>query len=174
MHSNSVIVHIDKMIYNIRGQKVMIDSDLAQIYGVVTKAFNQAVQRNRDRFPEDFMFQCTLSDLDDLRSQIVTANSLNTLNYKRRNLPYVFTENGVAMLSSVLNSKEAIQINIAIMRIFTKLRSFHALESQTDKRVDRLEKETHHLFKTVFKKLDEHEKLITPHLPKNREKIGIK
>ena len=67
MHSNSVIVHIDKMIYNIRGQKVMIDSDLAQIYGVVTKAFNQAVQRNRDRFSEDFMFQCTLSDLDDLR-----------------------------------------------------------------------------------------------------------
>lgn len=104
MNSNSVVVHIDKMIYNIRGQKVMIDSDLAQIYGVATKAFNQSVQRNRDRFPEDFMFQCTFNDLDDLRSQFVTANALNTLNYKRRNLPYLFTENGVAMLSSVLNS----------------------------------------------------------------------
>jgi len=118
---------IEKMIYIIRGQRVMLDSDLAQLYGVETKALNQAVKRNLDRFPEDFYFECNFSDLEDLRSQIVTAKlekDATIWNHKRRVNPYVFTENGVAMLSGVLHGPLAVKVNISIMRIFTKLRSY--------------------------------------------------
>jgi hypothetical protein len=104
-------------IYLFRGQKVMLDSDLAELYGVETKTFNQAVKRNLDRFPEDFMFQLTSDEFENLRSQSVTSSWGG-----RRYPPKVFTEQGVAMLSSVLNSSTAIQVNIKIIRIFTRLR----------------------------------------------------
>ena len=110
---------IQSKIYEIRGQKVMLDRDLAEMYGVQTKALNQAVKRNIDRFPEDFMFQLTSEETQNWRSQFVTSNSIKM--GVRRN-PYAFTELGVAMLSSVLNSKTAIQINMGIMRAFVAVR----------------------------------------------------
>ena len=120
---------IQSKIYEIRGQKVMLDRDLAEMYGVQTKALNQAVKRNIDRFPEDFMFQLTSEETQNWRSQFVTSNSIKM--GVRRN-PYAFTELGVAMLSSVLNSKTAIQINMGIMRAFVAVRQMVALP-KTDK-----------------------------------------
>ena len=110
---------IQSKIYDIRGQKVMLDRDLAEMYGVETRALNQAVKRNTDRFPVDFMFQLTDEETEIWKSQIVMSNSIKM--GVRRN-PYVFTELGVAMLSSVLNSKTAIQINRGIMRAFVAAR----------------------------------------------------
>lgn len=110
---------IQNKIYEFRGQKVMLDRDLAEMYGVQTKVLNQAVKRNIERFPEDFMFQLSSEETQDWRSQFVTSNAIKM--GVRRN-PYVFTELGVAMLSSVLNSKVAIQINMGIMRAFVAVR----------------------------------------------------
>ena len=105
-------------IYLIRGQKVMLDKDLAEMYGVETKQLKRQVRRNAERFPEDFMFELTAGELENLRSQIDTSSWGGT-----RYVPMAFTEQGVAMLSSVLNSTRAIKVNILIIRIFTKLRS---------------------------------------------------
>ena len=115
---------IKARIFKIRGQQVMLDTDLAALYGVPTKYLNQQVRRNLSRFPTDFMFQLTLGEVDSLRLQIATSK---TGRGGRRYSPLVFTEHGVAILSSVLNSERAIQINIAIVRAFVKLR--HALAS---------------------------------------------
>lgn len=106
-------------IYRIRGKKVMLDRDLAEMYGVETRVLNQAVKRNGKRFPEDFMFQQTEKELEDWKSQNVTSNKEKM---GLRKLPNVFTEQGVAMLSSVLNSDTAIDVNIQIIRIFTRIR----------------------------------------------------
>ena len=109
---------IESLIYEIRGQKVMLDRDLAKMYGVETKVLNQAVKRNMKRFPEDFMFQLTPEEYDILKSQFVTSSWGGT-----RKLPYVFTEQGLAMLSGLLNSDVAIKVNIAIMRTFVAIRN---------------------------------------------------
>jgi ORF6N domain len=106
-------------IYELRGLKVMLDSDLAELYGVETKRLNEQVGRNPDRFPEDFMFQLTGEEWLNLKSQIATSSWGG-----RRKLPFVFTEHGILMLSSVLNSKQAIQVNIQIVRIFSRIRQF--------------------------------------------------
>lgn len=108
-------------IYLIRNEKVMLDSDLAELYGVETKRLNEQVKRNIDRFPEDFMFQLTEAEFENLKSQIATSSWGG-----RRTLPYVFTEHGVLMLSSVLNSDLAIKVNIQIMRVYTKIRNMLA------------------------------------------------
>ena len=120
---------IQSKIYEIRGQKVMLDRDLAEMYGVQTKVLNQAVKRNIERFPEDFMFQLTNEETHNWKSQIVTSNSIKM--GLRRN-PYAFTELGVAMLSSILNSKVAIQVNMGIMRAFVAIRRMVTLPP-TDK-----------------------------------------
>ena len=163
---------IQNMVYKIRGQNVMLDSDLAKLYGVETKRLNEQVKRNLDRFPEDFMIICNSDDLESLRSQIATSNLANSWNYKRRATPMVFTENGVAMVSTVLNSKKAISINISIMRIFTKLRSYYALEERIEKKVDQLEQNTTKVFRVVFERLDNLEDATFSH--KRRKKIGFK
>ncbi|RLA61282.1 MAG: ORF6N domain-containing protein [Epsilonproteobacteria bacterium] len=170
--SKVTLKNLENKIYIIRGQRVMLDSDLAELYGVETKVLNQAVKRNSERFPIDFMSQCNSSELASLRSQFVTANPTTVWNYKRRAIPYLFTENGVAMLSTVLNSSKAIQVNISIMRIFTKLRSFLLLEKDLNERVTHLEKGTSKLFKVVFERLDTLESE-WPGLPKKRRKIGL-
>ena len=118
---------IQSKIYEIRGQKVMLDRDLAEMYGVQTKVLNQAVKRNIERFPEDFMFQLEKEEWNNLKSQIVTSSWGGI-----RKLPYAFTELGVAMLSSILSSKLAIQVNINIMRAFVAVRQMIALPP-TDK-----------------------------------------
>lgn len=164
--------HIEQMIFIIRGQKVMLDSGLAKLYGVETKVLNQAVKRNLERFPIDFMFRPDSGELEDLRSQFVTANLSTHWNYKRRSTPMLFTENGVAMLSGLLNSKRAIQVNISIMRTFTKLRSFLALENLNNNKISELERGTNKLFRIIFERLDSIE-LAAPKLPAKRNKIGL-
>ena len=172
-----ILKNIEDKIFVIRGQKVMVDSDLAELYGIATKVLNQAVKRNQKRFPDDFMFQLTDEEYANLRSQFVTSS----LNYGgRRYQPLVFTENGVAMLSSVLKSDNAIEVNIAIMRIFTKLRSFLAFEKDLTQRVDNLDHDTTAMFKVVFQKLDELDRNVgelnqkLPAYPADRKKIGLK
>ena len=164
---------IESMIFQIRDQKVMLDSDLAKLYGVETKALNQAVKRNLERFPDDFSFLPNSNELSSLRSQFVTLGHPKQETHLRYT-PRVFTENGVAMLSSVLKSDRAIEVNISIMRIFTKLRSFLLLEKDLSHRVSELEGNTHKLFKVVFQKLDEHDEIISPKVSKTRRKIGLK
>ena len=165
------IEKIETMVYTIRGQKVILDSDLAKLYGVETGALNRQVKRNINRFPADFMFQLSEIEEESLRCQIGISNELKG---GRRYLPYAFTENGVAMLSSVLSSERAVEINISIMRIFTKLRSFHALESNLANELKDLKDTTNQLFKVVFERLDNLEDQITPKLPTNRKKIVLK
>lgn len=169
------LAKIEKMIYVVRGAKVMLDSDLAELYGVETKNLNKAVKRNLSRFPEDFMFKLDSRELADLRFQIGTAN----LDSKRRFSPYVFTENGVAMLSGILNSERAISVNISIMRTFTKIRSMLNSDEIISKRIRELEKGTDQLFKVVFDRLDEVDveistlKRETPDLSPKRKRIGV-
>lgn len=128
---------IEKMIFTIRGVQVMLDSDLAMLYGVETKRLKEQVKRNINRFPEDFMFQLTLDEAKSLRSQIATLNTGRGHNLKY--LPYVFTENGVAMLSSVLRSPTAIEVNIRIMRAFTAMRHFLVSNAAVFQRIENLE-----------------------------------
>jgi len=118
---------IEKAIFLIRGHKVMLDADLAELYGVTTKRLNEQVRRNLSRFPADFMFQLDGQEASALRSQIATSKEGRG---GRRYLPYVFTEQGVAMLSSVLNSERAIEVNIAIMRVFVRLREMMATHKE--------------------------------------------
>ena len=165
------LLQIENMIYLIRGHKVMLDSDLAKLYGVETKNLNKAVDRNMRRFPNDFMFRITEIEDKALRFQIGTSKDGKG---GRRYLPYVFTENGVAMLSSVLSSERAVDINISIMRIFTKLRNFQTLESNIANEVKELKDNSNRLFKIVFERLDSIEEDLTPKLPANRKKIGIR
>ncbi len=122
-------------IYLIRNQKVVIDVDLAELYGVETKRVNEQVKRNAERFPEDFMFQLTEKEFENLKSQIATSSWGGT-----RKLPNVFTEQGIAMLSSVLNSPRAIQVNIQIMRIFTRIRQMLTDNTELRLAIEKLEK----------------------------------
>lgn len=143
---------IERRIYLMRGQKVMIDHDLAELYGVKTFNLNKAVKRNRRRFPKDFLFQLTRMEYEALRFQIGILEKGKHSKY----LPYAFTENGVAMLSSVLHSERAIQVNIAIMRAFTRLRQFLAGHKELANQVNELERKysKHELeITTVFKVL---------------------
>jgi hypothetical protein len=135
-----------KAIVLVRGQKVILDADLASLYGVSTKALVQAVKRNRGRFPKDFMFLLSKSEISNLRSQTVTSSSWGG----RRTAPYAFTEHGVAMLSTVLRSRRAITVNIEIMRAFVTLRRM--LEDHRDlaRRIDDLEKRYDESFEAVF------------------------
>lgn len=130
------IVPIQKLIYEIRGHKVMLDSDLARLYEVETRILNQAVKRNIERFPEDFMFQLTEEEwkLFNLKSQFATSSWGGI-----RKLPYVFTEQGVAMLSGVLKSKRAVDVNIQIMRTFVKMRQWAIENKEISQRLSELE-----------------------------------
>jgi hypothetical protein len=158
---------IEKKIYLIRGHKVMLDNDLAELYKVETRTLIQAVKRNINRFPTDFMFQLNIQEDIALRSQIVTLKKGR--GQHRKYLPYVFTEQGVAMLSSVLNSEIAIEVNIHIMRAFVKLREMIASHKDLSKRLDDLEKKYDAQFKVVF---DAIRQLMTPPEP-NKRKIGF-
>ena len=144
----SVIGHeeIQNRIYLIRNKRVMIDKDLSILYGVTTKVLNQAVKRNPDRFPGDFMFQLNREESIS-RSQIVTLKHGQHIKY----LPYAFTEQGVAMLSSVLNSKAAIWVNIGIIRTFVKMRELAESHRDLWLKIDEMEKRYNHQFRVVFK-----------------------
>jgi hypothetical protein len=146
------VERVASRIYLIRGEKVMLDSDLAELYGVPTKVLNQAVRRNRDRFPEDFMFPLTSAEVEILRSQIVTLKPTGRGKHSKY-LPNVFTEHGVAMLSSVLRSKKAIQVNIAIIRTFVKIRQILASNRDLARKIQEHDRQIAMLFDTVEKLL---------------------
>lgn len=137
---------IEQQIHVIRGCRVLLDADLADLYGVSTRVLNQAVKRNLSRFPGDFMFQLTVAEATNLMSQVVTSSSWGG----RRKLPYAFTEQGVAMLSSVLRSERAIVVNIAIMRTFVRLRQVLETHHDLARRVDELESRYDGQFRVVF------------------------
>lgn len=162
------IERIEKAIYLIRGEKVMLDRDLARLYDVSTAAFNQAVRRNRERFPEDFMFQLTSAEVAQLnRSQFVIGSEKHR---DPRFRPYAFTEQGVAMLSTVLRSKRAITVNIEIMRAFVKLRQLLASNADLSLRLDELESKYDKQFKVVF---DAIRRLMAAPAP-GRKEIGFR
>lgn len=137
---------IESLIYIIREERVMLDQDLAALYQVETKALVQAVQRNAKRFPTDFMFQLSFQEFTALRSQIVTSKGRGG----RRTPPYAFTEHGVAMLSSVLRSERAVEINIEVIRAFVKLRQLVVSNSELANRLNHLEQRYDSQFKVVF------------------------
>ena len=157
---------IERAILLIRGQKVMLDYDLAKLYGVETKILNQAVKRNIKRFPGDFMFQLDIQEVRDSRSQIVTLKRGQNIKY----LPYAFTEHGILMLSSVLKSERAVQVNIEIMRAFVRLRQILASHKDLAKKLEELEKKYDAQFKVVFDAIRE---LMAP-LPPQPRRIGFR
>jgi len=155
---------IESKIIIIRGKKVMLDKDLAALYGVETFNLNKAVKRNLDRFPEDFMFQLSNEEFKNLIFHFGISNWGGT-----RKLPYAFTENGVAMLSSVLNSKRAVAVNVQIMRTFTKIREMLASHKELREKIEGMEKKYDHRFQVIFKVIKQ---LLTP--PETKKKrIGF-
>ena len=162
---------IEQKIYLIRSQKVMLDSDLAKLYGVDTKVLNQAVKRNKKRFPQDFMFRLNRGENISLRSQIVTSNNPLTSQIAtskdskgrggRRTLPYAFTDYGIAMLSSVLNSERAIAVNIQIIRTFIKIRQLLSTHKELLEKIEKMEKNYDRQFRIVFQIIRELNQLPT-------------
>jgi len=155
------VERIEKAILLIRKQKVMLDADLAALYGVETKILVRAVKRNINRFPADFMFQLSQEEFADLRFHFGTSSDWGG----RRYPPYAFTEQGVAMLSSVLHSQRAIKVNIEIMRAFIRLRQMLASHAELALKLDQLEKKYDAQFKEVFEAIRQ---LMTPPEPKRR------
>ena len=173
MHKNVALVpleRIERSILLIRGQKVMLDRDLAQLYGVETRVLNQAVRRNIDRFPEDFMFRLTREEIMRISQFVTSSVQLGAKTLKFSKSVMVFTEHGVAMLSSVLNSPRAVQVNIQIMRTFAKLREIISQHKDLARRLDELEKKYDSQFKVVF---DAIRQLMMPPAPKRRP-IGFR
>jgi len=172
--------NLAQLVFFVRNEKVMLDTDLAMLYGVRTKALNQALFRNKGRFPEDFAFQLTKEEFDLLRSQIVTSSArygflrsqIVTSKGRRggrRYQPYAFTEQGVAMLSSVLRSERAVEVNIAIMRTFVQLRRLMDTNRDLARKIEALEKKYDEHFAVVFEAIKQ---LIAPPAPA-RKQIGF-
>jgi hypothetical protein len=158
---------IEHAIYTIRGHRVMLDADLAKLYGVPTKSLNLAVRRNAERFPNDFMFQLNAEEWDRLRFQFETSKGRGG----RRYLPNAFTEQGVAMLSSVLGSKRAVAVNIQIIRAFVRLRQLLATNANLARRLEELEKKYDKQFRMVFDAIRE---LMTSPAEPEKPPIGCK
>ena len=158
---------IEKKILLIRGEKVMLDADIAELYGVETKMLVRAVKRNIDRFPSDFMIQLNRKEFENLRFQFGASSRWGG----RRYLPYAFTEQGVAMLSSVLNSERAVKVNIEIMRAFVRLRQMLASNAELARKLNALEKKYDQQFKVVF---DAIKQLMIPPDTKKKSKIGFR
>lgn len=166
MSTDLTPTQIRNLIYNIRGKAVMLDSDIAELYKVETARLNEAVKRNIKRFPEDFMFQLTEQEFDSLRSQIAISKHGRG---GRRYMPFAFTEQGVAMLSGILSSDTAIDMNINIMRAFVQMRRIGLTVVDMKKKIDGLERKYDHQFKIVFDSL---RKILVPE-PKNKRTLGF-
>jgi len=163
------VERIEKSILLIRSQKVMLDTDLAQLYGVKTKELNKAVKRNIDRFPDDFMFQLTKKEHDNLRFHFGTSSSSGGRQYR----PYVFTEQGVAMLSSVLRSKRAVQVNVQIMRTFVKLREIISSNIELAHKLEELERKYDAHDEQIKAVFDAIKQMMAP-VKKKKNPIGFK
>ena len=157
---------IKNKINEIRGHKVMLDFDLAELYNIENKVLKQAVRRNMNRFPEDFMFELSEIEFKSLRSQIVTSNRGGS-----RYMPFAFTEQGVAMLSSILNSDKAIEINIAIMRTFVTIRQFSLSYAELKTRIEEIENQFPDIYKALNYLVDKDN---NPKSTSERNKIGYK
>ena len=156
------------LIHTIRGQRVMLDADLAALYGVETGALNQAVKRNIERFPEDFMFQLTKEEHDNLISQTVISSWGG-----RRNLPNAFTEQGVAMLSSVLRSRRAIEVNVAIMRAFVQIRQFGAQYKELAALVEKIDRRSIKNSEDIELVIRALKEIMSPKAPAGKRRIGF-
>lgn len=159
------LISIQNKVFTLRGQKIILDFDLSEMYQVPTKTLKQAVRRNMDRFPEDFMFEITNLEWTNLRSQFVTS-SWGGVRYT----PFAFTEQGVAMLSSVLKSPKALQVNITIMRAFVMMRQYYYDSKELEQRIERLENEMQIKFKDIYEALNF---LLNPPNP-DRNPIGFR
>ena len=157
---------IKNKIHEIRGHKVMLDFDLAELYNIENKVLKQAVRRNMNRFPDDFMFELSEIEFKSLRSQIVTSNRGGS-----RYMPFAFTEQGVAMLSSILNSDKAIEINIAIMRTFVTIRQFSLSYAELKTRIEEIENQFPDIYKALNYLVDKDN---NPKSTSERNKIGYK
>jgi CHASE2 domain-containing sensor protein len=170
----SATLPLDSHIHTLRGQKVILGGDLAALYGVPTKALVQAVNRNLDRFPSDFAFRLTEQEVRVLRSQIVTLDESQSVSHGRgkhvKYAPYAFTEQGVAMLSSVLKSNQAVRVNVEIMRAFVRMREMVGRHRELARRLDNLESKYDRQFKVVFDAIRE---LMTPPQPTPKRRIGF-
>jgi hypothetical protein len=168
------VTSIESSILVVRGQRVMLDADLARLYGVEVRVLNQAVRRNSKRFPQDFMFQLTWDETAALRSQIVILEKggkrVAPQGRHARYRPYVFTEQGVAMLSSVLKSGRAVQVNVEIMRAFVRLRDMIGHNRELARRLDALESKYDRQFKVVFDAIRD---LMAPPAPASKRRIGF-
>ncbi len=158
---------IQNKIYEIRGQNVMLDSDLAELYGVETKRLKEAVRRNMQRFPKDFMFKLTEEEFENLRTQFATSSWGGA-----RYLPFAFTEQGVAMLSSVLSGAKAIEVNIQIVRAFVFLRQFALSNTELTEKLRKLESRYDQQFKDVYEALNFLLQKDEPHQSAKSKKIG--
>ncbi len=161
---------VERKIYIIRGHRVMLDSELAQLYGVRTKNLNKAIKRNTERFPEDFMFQLTPDEFESLRFQIGTSKKGRG---GRRYLPLVFTEQGVAMLSSVLQSKRAIQVNIAIMRAFVRLKTILSMHKELAHKLNELERKIEKHDEDICAIFEAIRQLMAPSPEPTKRRIGF-
>ncbi len=173
MAENRILIPVERIahcILLVRGHKVLLSNDLAILYGVEVRALVQAVKRNVERFPDDFMFQLTAEEFEILKSQNVIS-SLEGWGGARRAAPYAFTEQGVAMLSSVLRSPRAVAVNVEIMRTFVRLRQMLASHTELARKLDALENKYDAQFKVVF---DAIRQLMTPPEPKPRRRIGFR
>jgi ORF6N domain-containing protein len=170
MSASASALPLAQRIRTVRGHKVMLDADLAELYCVSTKALVQAIKRNPGRFPSDFVFPLTKHEITNLRSQIVTSSLPSGTWGGRRYAPYAFTEQGVAMLSSVLKSDRAVQVNVEIMRAFVRLRDLIGHNRDLAKRLDDLESKYDRQFKVVFDAIRE---LMAPPAAASKRRIGF-
>ena len=157
-------LQIEKKIIFLRGHRVMLDSDLATLYGVTTGVLNQAVKRNKDRFPDDFIFRLTREEIGRISQFVISSGGYRTLKFSKN--VTAFTEQGVAMLSSVLRSKQAVMVNIAIMRVFVKIRRLMGEHKDLVRRLDELEKKYDTQFKVVFEAI--RQLVAVPEFPKRQ------
>ena len=165
-----LVASVERRIYLVRGQKVMLDADLAQLYGVPTSRLNEQVKRNRKRFPSDFMFELKLDEANSLISQNAISNAGRG---GRRKPTYAFTEQGVAMLSSVLKSDRAVHVNIAIMRAFVKLREIIATHRELAQKIEELERNYQRHDAQIQAVFDAIRQLLEPPTPSHKRRIGF-
>ena len=165
------LARIERAIHVIRGQKVMLDSDLAEMYGIPTKALIQATKRNPDRFPADFMFQLTAGEADSLRSQIVTLKAGR--GQHRKYLPYAFTEHGAVMLASVLNSPQAVEASIFVVRAFIRMRELLGAHKELAAKIAELDRRVGQHDESIRSLVQAIRQLMTP-LPVKSKRIGFK
>ncbi len=166
-----VAAHIESRILLIRGQKVMLDADLAELYGVEIRALNQAVKRNTERFPEDFMFQLTSEEYESLRSQFVILKTGR--GQHRKYMPYVFTEHGALMLGNVLKSEQAVEMSLMVVRAFVHMRELVAGNKELAQKLNQLERKVGAHDKAIAEIINAIRQLMAPEEPKKKHPIGF-